>query len=425
MVNTFPILITVRLNYINSKYDLGGTEKRAIYTLNFFKAKGASLLKYNNEKEVINEVKKRHSKVVYNFGAPFSKQTVENIKKLGIKVAQSTNFFEAYSPYVDYNIIISKFEYLKIFLAGIIREKNNNTAVVYNPLDFQLFRKCKKKLYKKTVKNELVIGRIARAEPSKWSSRIPFFLFWAALKLKRKNPERKITFLFAGMPLLYRVFIYSIKPILKIKNINVIMLPEIKNHTKLPEFYNSLDLFWQTSLIGESFGNVIAEAFASGKPVITDCKYFYLNGKLRPNLYDTQIELVDNEKTGMYINYPSLFFNFIDVVSFEKLVDMGKKCKEKALVFEKSKIMRQIERTFLGIKQTPNINSILEEYIKKRDKFLQIDSKISQIEKISFKVFTFIYRFFEYSYISFRKALRLFLKFDLESLNLFYNNKFD
>lgn len=41
---------------------------------------------------------------------------------------------------------------------------------------------------------------------------------------------------------------------------SIVFIPELRRLEDIAEFYASIDLFWQTSWIGESFGNVIAEA---------------------------------------------------------------------------------------------------------------------------------------------------------------------
>jgi len=421
MKNIFPMVVAVRIKDYDLNLSIGGTEKRAMRTYEHFKSRGAYLIKYRDDSEVYEKVKSLGAKVVYNFGAPFSKQLADELRKLDVITAQSTNFVEAYSPYIDHNIIISKFEYLKFVLMGKINAKTSNVDIIYSPQDVEFFRKKVKPMYSRESEEEIVVGRIGRAEPTKWSSRIPAFLMWAAFSWRRTS-SRKITFIFVGVPLLYRAFIDPLKGILGRKNVYIRMYPEIRDIRRLPEFYQSIDVFWQTAKIGESFGNVIAESFASGKPVITDCKYFYLKGRLRSDLYDSQIELVDNKKTGFYVNFPSQFFDLIENVEYSKLRSMGKKAIEKAYEFEKGKVMRVLEKALGGERARLDLGEIQREYTKKRDVFLKIDDEIGKVEKMYFKTFIFLYELLESVYLAIRKGGKL-CGLNLEDLNLIYDKR--
>ena len=131
---------------------------------------------------------------------------------------------------------------------------------------------------------------MGRAEPSKWH-----WLILATLwQLDRKN-DFTYGFLFAGMPWIYRKWI-NIFLSAKMKSC-IVQIHEQREHQDIAEFYASIDIFWQTSWIGESFGNVIAEAACFEVPTMTDYKAFYKNGIVNPLLYDAQIELVDNGET--------------------------------------------------------------------------------------------------------------------------------
>ncbi len=178
----------------------------------------------------------------------------------------------------------------------------SNGHVVYNPIDtgnWQSLREKSKGIYRSRFEGKKhIIGRMARAEPSKWH-----YLILAVLKKLDQKKEYTYGFLFAGMPWIYRKYI-SICLSKKMQSC-IIHIPEQREHRDIAEFYASIDIFWQTSWIGESFGNVIAEAACFALPTITDYKGFYKNGVVNPLLYDAQIELVDAGETGIYSATPS------------------------------------------------------------------------------------------------------------------------
>jgi glycosyltransferase involved in cell wall biosynthesis len=60
------------------------------------------------------------------------------------------------------------------------------------------------------------------------------------------------------MPWLYRKYISMF--LSKEMQSCIINIPEQRKYEDIAEFYASIDIFWQASWIGESFGNVIAEA---------------------------------------------------------------------------------------------------------------------------------------------------------------------
>ena len=166
----------------------------------------------------------------------------------------------------------------------------SSSYAVYNPIDtdnWQSLREKSKGIYRsKFVDKKHIIGRMARAEPSKWH-----WLILATLRKLDREKNYNYGFLFAGMPLLYKKWM-SLFLSKKMQSC-IIHIPEQREHKDIAEFYSSIDIFWQTSWIGESFGNVIAEAACFAIPTITDYKAFYKNGVVNPFLYDAQIELVD------------------------------------------------------------------------------------------------------------------------------------
>lgn len=363
-------------------------------------------------------------------GIVIDKKVYNRIKD-NVCIIKNVSFTHSYSKEKnELNFIISKTDYVK---QKMIQKKLKNSYVVYNPIDVKLWKDIKKSCkgkyrnFFKRKKVKFIVGRIARAEPSKWN----FLILKTLLTLKNKK-NFNYGFIFVGMPLLYRNFINLFLG-KKMKN-RILLLPEMKNVKDLGEVYSSMDLFWQTSKIGESFGNVIAEAFCFKVPVITDYKGFAKKwGKVNKKKYDAQIELVDNKVNGAYCNFPSTVINFLNSNNCKKLEKMGSKGFKKveknydALIagntiakilydIKKSKSITKSDKKFEIIKKIPSEKEI-EEYEK--EYFLRLNSAISEnkigaLSELSYKIQEKIWHLAEWNYLILRKMLR-FLKIEIES----------
>ena len=225
------------------------------------------------------------------------------------KVLLHVNFTNGYRSSVPC-LIISKTDYYKLSLLGNDMEKDH---VLYNPQEVALWAPKKRP----QEGDRLVIGRLARAEPTKWSA-----LFLATLiSLNFSATREKLAFSFVGLPRLYRVALkLFVRPSIR-KHIT--LLPEMKDKQAILQWYHSVDVFWQTSKIGESFGNVIAEAFCCGVPVITDVKDFRTHDRANPKVYNAQIELVDHGQNGWYGSYPSVIISTLGGINKGDALRMG------------------------------------------------------------------------------------------------------
>jgi len=329
----------------------------------------------------------------------------------------------------EINMIISKTDYVKIKL---INKKIQNSHVVYNPIDVKKWedlRNNSQGKYKKYFKNKkikFVVGRLARAEPSKWN-----YLIIKTLLQMQKRKIYDYGFVFAGMSALYRK---TLQLFLGEKMLsNILFLPELKKDKDLSNFYRSIDLFWQTSLIGESFGNVIAESFCFKVPVITDYKRFVRkNKRIDFWRYDAQIELVDDGKNGKYCNYPQKVIDFLKNTNSKKLRKMGenglKKVRSEYDVRDTCKTFAKIcyeylrktknisrDKKFESIRKKPSekeVRDFKKEYFKRISYAVNIN-KIKQSEKRAYKIQEWFWKKIELLYVAVRKVCKN-LKIELE-----------
>lgn len=343
---------------------------------------------------------------------------------------KNVNFTENYSSEEKViNLIISKTDYYKL---KCIHKTLVNSHVVYNPIPVDKWTglsKNKSFLRQKFNDKKFIIGRLGRSEPTKWN-----FLIIKTLKLLDKKKNYNYGFIFAGMPKLYRI---ALRLTLSKKMLqSILFLPELREDKDISDFYNSIDLFWQTSYIGESFGNVIAEAFCFEVPVMTDFKNFFRkDGSIDKKLYNAQSELVDHHLNGAYCNYPSKIMKFIEQANKKKLEKLGKNGLKK--------VIKNYDARLAGLTMAKILYGYLRKYKKigKDDRFeslVQIPSK-TEVEKyeqeykrrlsseinenkiflrelIAYKFQEKCWNYVEFIYIVIRFLLRK-IKIDLEGCN--------
>lgn len=340
----------------------------------------------------------------------------------------NVNFTDCYTDNKKLlNLIISKTDYWKI---RFIHGKLNNSYTVYNPIDFDNRVRLSQEIHENHRNyfhdKKCIIGRLGRAEPSKWH----FLIISVLLKLQRQW-NYSYGFVFAGMPLLYRK---ALKFLLNKKMYkSVLFLPELRKLEDISKFYHSIDIFWQTSWIWESFGNVIAEAFCFNVPVITDFKAFYRDGKVNKKLYDAQIELVDNEVNWWYCSYPDSVISFLENHDLAQLHHLWKSWYQKVqnvynvkftsntmakilYDFWRNHLSFNYDEKFENLLQIPwpkEVDNYREEYLK-RLKTCYDCNPITLNKKFIYNFFANIWRSVEYSYLLYRKILKNIFKIDIE-----------
>ncbi|MBT3405575.1 glycosyltransferase [Candidatus Woesearchaeota archaeon] len=319
------------------------------------------------------------------------------------------------------NLIISKTEFVRI---SQLYKENANSHVVYNPIDFKLWKDLKKSspasyrkfFEKKGIKT--IIGRIARSEPSKWD-----YLIIRTIQILQRKKKYEYGFIFVGMPLLHR---YFLKIILSKKMLsNILFLPEMSDLHDIASFYKSIDVFWQTSELGETFGNVIAESFCFNIPVISDYKKSIRKKKILKYIGDSQIELVDHEKNGAYCIYPSSVISFLDSKSKKDLKSLGENGSEKVKTLYDAKIgAKTMAKIFYNILRKEKRISKLQkfedlkilpskkesrEYISEYWKRAQIAleaNKVGFFEHTNYKIRETLWKGLEKGYLLLRKSLK-------------------
>jgi len=368
---------------------------------------------------IVEFLEERRVDFIYMMNS-YGKETDERIRRAAF-VLKNINFTPLYSKHPgELNFIISKTDWYKLLR---IHGKLNNAYVVYNPVDvtnWLSLRKRAKGSYRSRLKGaRFIVGRVARAEPSKWS----FLIIKTLLELQRRR-DYSHGFLFAGMPRLYRA---TLKLLLNAKmRKNIVFLPELGSPKELAEFYSSIDLFWQASCIGESFGNVIAEAFCFCVPVMTDYKdFFRKSGGVNARLYNAQSELVDHGVNGAYCNTPRNVISFLDGTTKEELRRLGKNGSRKAeteydirrtaetmtrIMYDFLRARKGIpaEKRFARLQRRPSaeeLGAFESEYLKKLA-LEKAKNRWGRMERFAYRIQNGLWRIIETSYLVCRKILR-------------------
>lgn len=374
---------------IAAKLDLGGTEK----TLQLFsqhlnkdlfkvvvcgwveggvraeqlKAEGFKVFCSNNDKlQLIKVMKDEKIQIVHvhrsGFGDNFVIEAAQNAR---VPVIIETNVFgrvdeTSWEKYIDCHIFISKTCALRYkHWVGLNWESFfQRHRVLYYPISLAEIDWCRfgskkiaelKKHYNIPV-NAPVVGRIGRPAPAKWPA--PEAFTSILRKLISLVPEAKILLMGAPTNIL--------DSLAKTKLYNkVIPLEPSPDPERVMEFYSMIDVLLHLAKIGESFGLVIAEAMAMGKPVIT---------RATPLHDDAQVELIDHGSNG-YVAYDekALAEATADLLSNDhKRKEMGLKARRKVETFyDVDQVTRQLESLYLEFLEKKGVRvdaSVSEEY---------------------------------------------------------------
>ena len=239
---------------------------------------------------------------------------IEAIKAAGVKTLIETNVFGRPNPHpsvqlIDCHIFVSYFcmrRYHEWVGHPLVSDRY---ATLYNPLDPKDFegrsaqRTC-----------EMVVGRYSRADDKKWHP----WCYEMYPALARTLPAAQYNI--AGATPAVSQFIAEHG----LEN-RVHYQPLTHDRQALMGYLDAMNVFAHGSAIGESFGIVIAEAMASGLPVVTHPS--------RGSQDNAQTELVEHGVTGFVVNSPD---EYAQAVAFllsnpEKAVELGTAAREKAL----------------------------------------------------------------------------------------------
>lgn len=200
--------------------------------------------------------------------------------------------------------------------------------------------------------DDLVIGRISRADVGKWGN----ICIDMMQHLIKKVPNVK--YLVMGTP-------EAIRERIRRKGLDkyfVFMEPSSSDESVM-KFFQLIDIFAYSSKAGESFGQTIAEAMKSKKPVVVEST---------PLVDNAQIEQVDNDKTG-FVTYSSKAFAdaIAHLASHRELIEaMGQAGYEKVEKEWEARIATQrIEKRILELLRAKGLeipSQTLERYEKIR-----------------------------------------------------------
>ncbi|MBD3280441.1 glycosyltransferase [Candidatus Dojkabacteria bacterium] len=308
------------------------------------------------------------------------------------------------------NLYISKTLFTKVN-SGSPLEYGKDAAVLYYPQDTKrwyahIISKKKRtrirQIFGFSEKN-LVLGRVARSEPSKWD----YLVLKTVPLLQQRYPN--IRFVFVGMPLLYRKYLEFFADPKKI-----VFLPETSSDKDLAMFYQIIDIFWHAAHNGETFGNVNTEAMLFEKPVITMSTPFHSSRD--HNRDNAQIEIVDHLKTGIVASYPSSVIRAINffICRPDKVRQFGQNAKKKVLqLYDSRKVTKQLEkmivskiqcdkvitRKYSSTEYIPSANEVrayvTKEYAKREtnnfDDISHINKMVYGLKHRCFLLITFIY----------------------------------
>lgn len=187
-----------------------------------------------------------------------------------------------------------------------------------------------------------VIGRISRAVPEKFG----LMLLDMYPYLHRINPTLK--YLIVGVP-----EALNHHPVLKRFSDQIIVLPEIKDETELQTYYHSINLLVHSSQAGETFGMVVAEAMAAGKPVVVDKTPFHANA---------QIEIVDHAINGYVAHTPGTFAQSISSLASDsgRYAQFASRAHKKAAdYYDVTKIVGDLQRDYIFLSDPHTQDPIL------------------------------------------------------------------
>ncbi|WP_158797430.1 glycosyltransferase family 4 protein [Pedobacter sp. L105] len=213
------------------------------------------------------------------------------------KVVIQTNVFGDYEDSllydtIDYDLYVSKM----ILIRRMLKDKelkdhfSEKRKTLSNPVDLdhlcsllpseELIKKIRED---NQLKDVFIVGRIGRADDAKFD--VITLDGFAAFAAKVSNAK----FLLVGATANMMEYAKKLNLLDKL-----IVLDNSLNLEALLIYYRLMDVYLAVSNLGESFGMVIAEAMTAGVPVVT------VN---TPDKDNAQIELVDNEKTGLVVAY--------------------------------------------------------------------------------------------------------------------------
>ncbi len=307
-------------------------------TCGIFEETGLEVFVPQDHQDLATYVRENDIQIMHVYGSGGSEvlPLLTMAKDSGIPIIVRSNFFGIIDPltvkFIDRELMISKFlafRAIKLYDQSL----HEKIHVLYPPIDFSEVKLHDRNEFRDRFglsPDVPVVGNIARRDPSKWS----FFLIKMAKTLLKR--VKRVEFLLVGAPEPMRNLIKREKLEECFRIFDEIPQKEIY------KFYNSIDVFAHFAKIGESFGYVIAEAMAYGKPVIVN------STPMRDN---AQLEFIRNGINGFVANTPSICAKIISklVENGEVRKKIGKKARENSKLFDARRITKVLERHYVDM----------------------------------------------------------------------------
>lgn len=349
----------IKVLHISPSLGPGGTEKvmqsfvcnldKAIFHTSVYspvEGPRGKLLRENGIKtyvgmDLLGLLEKLHPAVVHIHRAGWTVPgSLRPFKLAGIPVLVETNVFGHHDPspegqLIDRHLFVSGFCAERFEKVNSIPAVPPKYSVLYNPVDTDFFMEhCPAE----RTRPPHAFGRISRADKGKWSRLAYEFL----PALKKQVGKENLP------PFTYRIIggITDAMNFVAENRLNdyVNFLPPVLTDKEIAEFMNSISFLAHANDTGESFGLVIAEAMASGLPVIT-----HPAEGLRDN---AQLELVEDGKTGIIARNTR---EYAEAVRFllthaEEARIMGERGREKAAkLFRAQDMARRLGEIYLEL----------------------------------------------------------------------------
>lgn len=203
------------------------------------------------------------------------------VKRFRPRVVVETNIFgrlddSALADTIDMHLFVSRFCLARFASHNGSRVDMSRYRVLYNPVDTDLFGR----LVPPGNFGAPVAGRLSRPDPGKWSH----LAFETLPILKKLEPGFKLMVI--GATPQFESFVQE-----RGLSDNVRLMPQVGRDDELAAFFGEISLLAHANDTGESFGMAIAEAMASGLPVVTH--------PAEGNRDNAQLELVEHGATGL------------------------------------------------------------------------------------------------------------------------------
>lgn len=283
-----------------------------------------------NDVELINWIKSNKIDIVHLYRGGWTEgRDIALLKMAKVPVIIEQNCFAAFDPSGNRFDISAHIFCSKISQEIYKRNAGNDydeskCAMIYCPIETELYDKCQIDYSQQT------FGRFSRNDIKKWDiisiNSLPL--------IKKELPDAK--FHVIGLPEEFMSLIFK----LNVQDMVVAYNP-FQNDAEQIEFLNKISVFAHSSIIGESFGNTIAESMAAGMPIVSHYGGDSAQGELITNGYNGYV--VNQEDVQGYADRIIYLLKNPDVKD-----KMGKLSKQRAKDwFDPKNTVKQFEDLYI------------------------------------------------------------------------------